>query len=102
MKLLTAEIIQKLPKLYSQDGKDPKDVKIVVKFFTPWSNWTWFVSEGEEQPHGDWLFFGMVHGFEKELGYFTLSEIESIKGPMGLKIERDKYYGEHTLADVME
>ena len=101
MKLMTKEIEKKIPALYSQDGKDPKDVRIAVKFFTPWSNWSWFASEGQKQEDGDWLFFGMVHGHEKELGYFTLNELKSVKGPFGLAIERDMYYGEHTLDEVM-
>ena len=28
-------------------------------------------------------------GFEKELGYFSLSELESVRGPYGVGIERD-------------
>lgn len=100
MMLLTKEIKSKLPKLYTHDGKPANEVPIVVKFFTPSSNWTWFVTEGEQQENGDWLFFGMVHGFEHELGYFTLSELQSVKGPFGLGVERDMYYGNHTLAEV--
>lgn len=102
MKLMTQEVIKNLPGLYSQENKKSEDVKIAVKFFTPWSKWTWFISEGEKQDDGDWLFFGMVHGMEKELGYFSLSELESIKGPFGLKIERDMYYGNHKMSEVME
>ena len=37
-----------------------------------------------------------------ELGYFTLSQLMSIRGPMGLKVERDLYFGKHSLAEVME
>lgn len=101
MKLMTKEVIKNLPKLYANEDKKPEDVKIAVKFFTPWSNWTWFATEGELQEDGDWLFFGMVHGMEKELGYFTLNELLSVNGPWGLKIERDMYYGSHTLSEVM-
>ena len=90
MKLLTKEIEAKLPKLYSQEKV--KDPVIIVKFFTPWSNWTWFVIEGEKVD-GNWQFFGMVHGLEHEIGYFNLNELESLTGPMGLKIERDKFFG---------
>jgi hypothetical protein len=101
MKLLTKEIIKKLPPLYSQDGKDPKDVPIVVKFFCPWGRYTWYVTEGQEQ-EGDWVFFGLVRGQETELGYFSLKELESVKGPAGLKIERDMWFGDHTLAEAKE
>jgi len=91
MKLMTKEIEKRLPKLYSQ--QDNKNPKIVIKFFTPWSNWTWFVIEGEKQEDENWLFFGIVHGLEKELGYFNLNELKELEGPGGLKIERDKFFG---------
>jgi len=105
MKLLTEEIKTRLPKLYSQDGKEPQDVKIIVKFFDPSGSWTWYVTEGEQVENGDWEFFGLVDGFEKELGYFRLSEIEHAtvvaSGLRGLPLERDLHYGfEHTLAEV--
>jgi Protein of unknown function (DUF2958) len=37
-------------------------------------------------------FFGAVSGFEFELGYFSLSELEQTTGPLGLHIERDLYF----------
>lgn len=59
MKLMTKEIEKRLPELGSQESVS--NPKIIVKFFTPWSNWSWFVYEGERQSDGDWLFFGMVY-----------------------------------------
>jgi len=59
--------------------------------FCPWSNWTWFVTEESEQ-EGDFLFFGYVIGHEEEWGYFLLSELESVRGPGGLTIERDLHF----------
>jgi len=35
----------------------------------------------------------LVDGYEKELGYFSLEELESVKGSFGLGIERDRYFG---------
>src|SRR5574338_1404898 len=91
MKLLTQEIRNRLPKIYQTDGVKLEDKTIHAKFFTPWSNWTWYVFEGE--PEGDdFRFFGYVEGLESEMGYFMLSELESVRGPGGLKIERDLYF----------
>lgn len=100
MKLLTKAIEAKLAKspLYSQEKND--NPEIIVKFFTPWSNWTWYVTEGRKQEDGDYLFFGLEDGFDKELGYFTLSELEEVRGPFGLKIERDLHFEGHHLKDV--
>jgi len=73
--------------------QNEKDIgKKVIKYFTPWSNWTWYVTEGEKTEDGDWLFFGFVSGFEAEWGSFTLSELSSVVGPMGLKVERDRWF----------
>ena len=86
MKLLTNEIRERLPKLYeTQNDRDPV---LQVKFFTPWTSWTWYASEFD----GEDVFFGLVEGFETEWGYFSLKELESIRGPGGLRIERDLYF----------
>lgn len=94
MKLMTKEIEAKLPRLYSQ--AEEKNPKIIVKFFHPLSSWTWYVTEGEKIGNGDWRFFGLVDGHEKELGYFHLSQLEEVK-VKGLGVERDMYFGEHWL-----
>lgn len=91
MKLITKEIEKKLQKypLYSQEGKD---AKVLVKFFNPCGRGTWYVTEAEKKENGDWLFFGLVDLHEREYGYFTLSQLQEIRLPFGLKIERDMYF----------
>lgn len=91
MKLITKPIENKLLKhpMYSTDSNPIKDV--LVKFFNPCGIGTWYVFEAEKNGD-DWTFFGLVDLHEKELGYFTLSELQSIKLPFGLSIERDKYF----------
>ena len=92
MKLMTKEIEKKLPPLYATDGSDEK--KVIVKFFTPWTSWTWYIVEGDKHNNGDYEFFGYVdNGTEcSEWGYVMLSDLMSIKGPSGLKIERDRNF----------
>jgi hypothetical protein len=94
MKLLTEELRAQIPPLYSTEKES--DPIVYVKFFTPWSNWTWYVLEFD----GEDIFFGYVKGFEAELGYFSLSELEGIRGPWGLKIERDLYFTPKPLSEV--
>ena len=97
MKLLTQAIIKQLENhpLGSTDGTPVKDV--IVKFFTPDSSWTWYAVEGEKQEDGDWQFFGLVDGLEKEWGYLNLSELQSATGPFGLHVERDMYFNNKTI-----
>ena len=85
--MLTKEIEKKLPPLYSQE--EVRDPLCLVKFFTRWTYWTWWVIEYSPE---DRLSFSYVQGQEDELGYFSLNELESITGPAGLKIERDLYF----------
>lgn len=87
--LLPQSIKDSIPKLYSQEKSS--DPMVYVKFFTPWTSWTWYATEGQPDGDNDFIFFGMVEGFEKEFGYFRLSDLTSIKGPFGLRIERDEY-----------
>ena len=99
MELMTKELEGMFPRLYSTEDKDPNDVKVIAKFFDPCGSWTWYATEYDPEER---LFFGFVRGFENELGYFSLDELESVKGPLGLGIERDLCFGEHTLAEVMD
>jgi hypothetical protein len=46
------------------------------------------------------LFFGLVKGFEHELGYFSLLELEEISGPFGQKIERDLHFEPTQLKNI--
>lgn len=99
LKLLTKEIEKKLPKLYSNENKKPEDTLVVVKFFDPMGSFTWYATEYD----GKDTFFGYVRGFENELGYFTLSELESVGQNRMLGIERDRHFGfKNTLQDVMD
>lgn len=95
--LLTQEMRQKLPELYSGEEQG-LDALAQAKFFTPDSFWSWYASEFD----GDDIFFGLVSGLELELGYFSLKELESVHGPMGLPIERDLHFVPQTLQELME
>lgn len=46
MQLLTREICEAMPMLYANDGKG-MDAPVIVKFFTPDSNWTWYATEAD-------------------------------------------------------
>ena len=99
MILLTDELRAQLPTLYAQENE--KDPIIHVKFFTPWTGWTWFVTEGSQE-EDDFIFFGYVIGLEAEWGYFSLCELESVRGPAGLTIERDLYFTPKRKSEIPE
>ncbi len=93
--LMPPWLAAKLPALYSQERV--ADPLVQAKFFTPDSSWTWYVLEYSPTER---LCFGLVDGHELELGYFALAELESVRGPLGLHIERDLYFTPCPLSQV--
>jgi len=93
MKLLTKEIEHRLEAhpLGSGGSRHPDDTPIIVKFFSPMGAGTWLITEGEKQADGDWLLFGYCCIQEGEWGCVLLSELEAVRLPLGLHIERDMY-----------
>lgn len=112
MKLLTKELLVQLPPLYSTEEQGD-EAKAHIKFFTPWSDWTWYATEGSpvdedglmdtDKEKVDFLFFGLVSGHELELGYFSLSEFENTNTSSGIRmVERDLYFKPTTIRELKE
>ena len=113
MKLLTKAIEKKLKSQYKKHRSTSynKSEPVVVKYFTPWGKATWWIIEGtpieshpntskvllldnDGKPTPDWYLYGLCDlgiGY-REFGDVLLSDLLSITGPMGLRIERDKSY----------
>ena len=83
MKLMTKALEKKLPPVGSDSSK------AFIKWFTPDSNFTWYVMEYNPET-GEC--FGLVEGLEKEFGYFNINEIKTLRGKFGLPVERDTYF----------
>src|SRR5258706_71731 len=98
MKLLTDELRARLPQLYSQEAE--ADPIVYAKFFLPGTGWTWYAMEGSAEGE-DFRFFGFVIGLDSEFGYFVLSELEALRSPLGLSVERDLHFPEGRLTDVV-
>ena len=84
MKLLTKEITAKLTKA-GYDNETP-----ICKLFTPWGRATWLITGMEDGILYGYADLGM--GCVEWGGIASLEELESIRGPFGLKIERDLYW----------
>ncbi|MBU6230479.1 MAG: DUF2958 domain-containing protein [Cyanobacteria bacterium REEB459] len=95
MELLPKTIRQTLPPLYSQEKVEDPIAR--VKFFHPLSCFRWYVTEFD----GEDLLFGLVQGLEEELGYFSLSELESVT-VLGLPVERDLHFQPQPLSALRQ
>ncbi|NLD18455.1 MAG: DEAD/DEAH box helicase family protein [Tissierellia bacterium] len=73
---MPSEILERVPKLYGQESVPLLDQEVHAAYIIPLrSNWTWYLTEYDEES-GD--AFGLVAGFEPELGYFNLNELKSL------------------------
>lgn len=100
MKLFTKEILRKMPKLYEMDGKPKNEVRIQAKLFNPVGAATWYITEYDPEEKIAFGFANLGDDQNAELGYISIEELENLRLPYGLKIERDRYF-EATLEDVM-
>lgn len=105
MKLLNNSIRERLLRngrireALAEDGRADADFLPVVKLFTPDANCTWLLTELDpEEPD---IAFGLCDlGFGcPELGSVRISELESVRGRLGLPVERDLHFvPAHTLS----
>lgn len=109
------DVLAALPPMGAQDGKGDEAIAY-VKFFDPCGSWTWFATEAvgytaagdainpSEFPKRDDIedvnFFGLVHGHERELGYFSLRELADVNGPLRIGIERDCWFTPRPLSTL--
>jgi hypothetical protein len=81
----------------SDPGFEPTPV---VKLFTPWADCTWLLTDLD--PDDNDIASGLCDlGFgEPELGSIRITELESIRGPAGLRVERDLLFiGRKTIGE---
>jgi hypothetical protein len=95
--LLTQEIRDALPPLYNSEKHPERESVAIAKFFSPYSQWTWYVVEFD----GEDLFWGLVDGFEMEYGYFSYSELEAVTVFGGVPaIERDCHWSPRPVKEI--
>lgn len=88
MKLLTKELTAKLTKA-GYANMNP-----ICKLFTPWGRATWLITGMEEGILYGWADLGM--GCVEHGSIATVEEMEAIRGPLNMKIERDLYWSPPT------
>ncbi|MBE0651671.1 MAG: DUF2958 domain-containing protein [Bacteroidales bacterium] len=96
MQLMTNELHRRFREIGSQEND--KDPIVIVKYFNPSGAGTWYATEYDETTK---IFFGYVSIFgdwNDEWGYFSLEELENVRGALGLGIERDMYCGEKRMS----
>ena len=99
MKLLTKTLEKRFAQIGSQE--DEKDPLVIARFFNPCGAGTWYATEYDPERK---VFFGYVSIFgdhNDEWGSFSLDELQNYRGPLGLGIERDRYFIEKRAGEAI-
>ncbi len=80
------------------DGKVLRATGVTRRRPTLHNGWTWYITEWDSQTG---TCFGLVEGFETELGYFDLTELAEVTVLGGVPaVERDLYWEPKTLGEI--
>ena len=97
---MTKELAARFQEIGSQECNP--DPLVIAKYFNPAGAGTWYATEYNPEEK---VFFGYVSIFGDdcdEWGYFSLEELESFTGDLGLGIERDLYCGEFHINTILK
>ena len=99
-KLMTKQIERKAPALYATDGQG-YDAIAQAHYFSCYKGlaaWDWYMTEFDPETQEC---FGLVKGFDIELGYFALAEFEELNRRHGFNvIERETYFTPCKLSEL--
>ena len=86
--LIPKSLLENIPNLYETERS--LNPICHIKLFTPTSIFTWYIIEISKDDLD--TCYGYTKGFEGELGYFSLNELNEIRGNLGLKVEIDNSF----------
>ena len=98
MKLMTPELEERFKEVGDQSEKE--NPIFIAKFFNPCGSQTWYASECYPENN---ICYGYVTGmYVDEWGTFSITELESLNLPFGLKIERDIHFNEISYKELIQ
>ena len=97
--LMTQKLADTIPAIYANEKVSDYDTVLAhAKLFSPYSNWTWYITEIDAATG---QCFGLVDGLEREIGYFDLTELAETTVYGGVPaVERDLYWEPKTLGEI--
>lgn len=98
MSLFNKEIMDELHKQFKFSSSLEQNV--ITRIFDPGSNWQWYIMNADPND-GDYL-WGIVYGFEVEIGSISKSELESLTNRFGLPLERDLHFKKRRAQEIWQ
>ncbi|MGM0518764.1 MAG: DUF2958 domain-containing protein [Campylobacterota bacterium] len=95
MELIPKGLKDKIPKLY--ETEEQNNPIVYIKLFI--DGWSWYITE--ISINDDICFGYVISPFcDGELGYFSLQEIQEVKGSLGIGVERDLSFKPTQLSSI--
>ncbi|MFT6443217.1 MAG: hypothetical protein ACJASQ_003037 [Crocinitomicaceae bacterium] len=96
MKLITQTLLNRFNEIGEQyESENPI---VIAKFFNPCGAGTWYATEYDSETG---ICYGYVKGlYEDEWGTFSITELESVVLPFGMKMERDIHFDEILFSEL--
>jgi hypothetical protein len=92
----------KLPTLEATANNTIDQSIVKVKLFNPMGAGTWYITAYNPEDKMAFGFVNLGDAEMAELGYISIEELETLRLPLGMKIERDLWFSPMPLKDVME
>ena len=92
-KFINMEILETAERLWRQEGES---AEIIVKYFLPWTGWTWYITEIDN----DWIAYWYTIGNENEWWSVSLEELETLNAKWFV-VERDLFFTEKQIKDIL-
>lgn len=98
MPLLDGDLMRSLPGFNQSNKSDPI---VHARFFLPNGGLTWWVIEGQIEGT-NYSFYGVVDAAEIKLDYFTLDDLEKLRGPSRSEVTRDNDFKPTLISQIDE
>jgi hypothetical protein len=102
MKLVTKALEKSTPMIGATSHLSSTEIMVQFKLFNPCGVGHWYITEYDPETKEAFGFANLGDPRMAELGYIPLDELESIKLPFGMGIERDINFEPRKLSEVME
>lgn len=99
MRLLDEALIKRFAEVGCQAMEE--DPIILAKFFNPTGAGTWYATEYDANRNDCYGYASIFGDWNDEWGYFSLDELQSYTGPLGIGIERDLFWEEKRASQVI-
>ena len=97
--MMTEQLEKRFKEVGSQEND--RDPIVVAVYFYPAGRGTWYATEYDPEQRRFFGYVSLFGDYNDEWRSFSLDELESFRGPLGIRIERDLYWSEKRFSEAV-